>query len=129
MQRLSNLKWLLLGLVLSGCMARCLLYVYTPFEVTFVNAAGAPLTPATLTIGATTYDCDAGSSCPACASWCDGGTLTVSDLPDVSNLSLRAVATTGEVFAGPVTPTTNTIGETCAGPTVRHSATVILSAP
>lgn len=125
------MKWLLVGalvgLGLNGC-ERCDLYVFTPLNVTYVNAAGAPLTPASLTIGATTYDCDAGS-CPLCSSWCDGGTMIVSDLPQVTNLTLRAVATTGEVFSGSVTPSTQTTGQSCAGPTISHSTTVTLTAP
>lgn len=92
--------------------------------VTFVNASGAPLTPAQVTVGGTEF------TCMSAGTTCSGNTLTLTNVTDGVSITI-AQATTGERFAGTNTPTWKATGEaagTCCSGT-RSSAVTLTLAP
>lgn len=92
--------------------------------VTFVNASGAPLAPAQVTVGGTEF------TCMSAGTVCSGNTMTVSSVTEGVSITI-AQAATGERFAGTNTPSWKTTGETagacCSG--TRTSTVTLTLAP
>lgn len=103
--------WWLSGLVgvalvsLAGCGTLvCTIYCPHLQPLVFVDASGAPLTPLRVTDNGEVHNCegaDGGTASPFVT--CTGNTLTY-DLHSFGTHAIRAEASTGEVFAGDITP-------------------------
>lgn len=88
----------------SSC-GRCLLYCAQLQSLEFQSAAGTPLTPLEVTDGSQTYRCvDEGDGGTVGFGTTCTGTVLRYDMRTPGPHRIRAVATTGEVFDGEITP-------------------------
>lgn len=130
---LSAAVFLGVGLGSSSC-GQCMIYCVSIQQLVLEDASGSPLTPLEVSDGVTVHRCaeaaDGGIVDPFVT--CSGNTISY-DLRNGAPHSIRAEATSGEVFSGEITPVSKAVpktGGSCScGGSVLTPITVTLTKP